>query len=128
MWPSEKDVSEFLDVAQKLDVRVIYLSAETITPDTLLEMVASMLDDSTVAFQHETAEGYFEGAGILSDKRVGQYLSHGKERYGRKSTIRVEWVHGGVVHRYLAVANWLGKLIDNASEIADLLEPPGDQP
>ncbi len=123
MWPTDKDVAGFLDFAQKLDVRVVYLSSEVLAPDTLLELVASMLPRSNVALEYDTAEEFFEAVDILSDSVVADYLSFGRERFGRKSTIRVEWVHDGVVHRFFAVANWLGKLMDKAAEVSDLLEP-----
>jgi len=126
MWPSDKPVSDFLDLAQKLEAQIVYLAADVVSADTLLEMVASLLDDAGAAYQYETAEAFFEAVGIQSHKLVAEYLSYGKARLGRKSTIAVEWTHGGVVHHYLAVADWLGKLLDMASEITDLLEPLQD--
>ena len=127
LWPSDMPLAEFLDLAQKVEAKVVYVDAETMSSDALFEMTASILEEPGDAYEYESLEAFFDAMGIRSHKLVAEYLSYGKARAGRKSTITAEWSHGGVVHRFLVVADWLGRLLDMAAEISDLLDrPPHD--
>ena len=127
MWPSDMPLAQFLDLAKKLEAKVVYVDADIMNDDALFELIASILEEPDIAYEHESLEAFLESIGIRSHKLVAEYLSYGKARIGRKTTITVEWSHGGVIHHYLAVADWYGRLLDMASEIGDLVDLPPDE-
>ena len=127
-WPTSRPVEEFLDIAQRLNVRMVYLSEETLDSSSPLELLGTLLSESDPTLGYDTAEGFFEVVGIASQSVVTEYLAYAKERIGRRAIIHVEWVHESVVHRYTAVADWFGRLMDKATAVADVLEPEGTVP
>jgi hypothetical protein len=122
MWPADMPLAQFLDLARKLEAKVVYLDADTMSDDALFELVASTLEEPGIAYEHETFDAFLAAIGIRSHKLVAEYLSYGKARLGQRSTITAEWSYGGVIHRYLAVADWYGRLLDMASGLGDLID------
>jgi hypothetical protein len=121
-WPLQEGIEGFLELAGTLGVRVIYLRADRLEPGDLIDAVDSFLPDVDVGLDAESPEEYVQLAGVGSEPDVQDYLRQGRSHYGQITSIRVEWVHGGVAHGFQKLAAWYGRLLDGAAGVAELIE------
>ena len=124
MWPAEEAIGPFLDLAKSLGRRLIYLTAHVLQPADLIDSVATLLSEVDDAVDAPTPEEFLSHIGVASYPAVKNYLRYGKEHYGEVLSVRVEWVHDGVVHRLWKYADWHKTFMDKATEVADLIEEP----
>jgi len=125
IWPVQEAVAGFLDLAVSLGVRIVYMRAHSLSESSLIDTVATFLSDIPDAVDADTAEAFFDLAGISSEPEVQQYLRQGKEHLGQLESVHVVWVHDGVAHRFERYAAWYGALMDRAAGVADLIEQSG---
>jgi hypothetical protein len=121
-WPLQEGIVGFLELASTLGVRVVYLGADRLEPGDLIDAVDSFLPDVQVGLDAESPEEYAQLAGVASEPDVQDYLRQGERHYGQITSIRVEWVHDGVVHGFQKLAAWYGGLLDSAAGVAELIE------
>jgi len=124
MWPAEEAIGPFLDLAKSLGRRLVYLTAHVLQPADLIDSVATLLSEVDDAVDAPTPEEFLSHIGVASYPAVKNYLRYGKEHYGEVLSVRVEWVHDGVVHRLWKYADWHKTFMDKATEVADLIEEP----
>jgi hypothetical protein len=124
MWPAEEAIGPFLDLAKSLGRRLVYLTAHVLQPADLIDSVATLLSEVDEAVDAPTPEEFLSHIGVASYPAVKSYLRYGKEHYGEVLSVRVEWVHDGVVHRLWKYADWHKTFMDKATEVADLIEEP----
>jgi hypothetical protein len=124
MWPLEEAIGPFLDLAKSLGRRLVYLTANVLQPADLIDSVATLLSEVDEAVDAPTPEEFLSHIGVASYPAVKSYLRYGKEHYGEVLSVRVEWVHDGVVHRLWKYADWHKTFMDKATEVADLIEEP----
>jgi len=124
MWPAEEAIGPFLDLAKSLGRRLVYLTAHVLQPADLIDSVATLLSEVDDAVDAPTPEEFLSHIGVASYPAVKSYLRYGKEHYGEVLSVRVEWVHDGVVHRLWKYADWHKTFMDKATEVADLIEEP----
>ena len=124
MWPLEEAIGPFLDLAKSLGRRLVYLTAHVLQPADLIDSVATLLSEVDDAVDAPTPEEFLSHIGVASYPAVKNYLRYGKEHYGEVLSVRVEWVHDGVVHRLWKYAEWHKTFMDKATEVADLIEEP----
>ena len=122
MWPAEEAIGPFLDLAKSLGRRLVYLTAHVLQPADLIDSVATLLSEVDEAVDAPTPEEFLSHIGVASYPAVKSYLRYGKEHYGEVLSVRVEWVHDGVVHRFWKYADRHKTFIDKATEVADLIE------
>ena len=125
IWPVQEGIVGFLDLAVSLGVRIVYVKAHSLSESSLIDTVATFLSDIPDAVDADTAEAFFDLAGIGSEPDAEQYLRLGKEHLGQLESVHVAWVHDGVAHRLERYAGWYGALMDSAAEVADLIEQSG---
>ena len=121
-WPVKEGIAGFLDLANSLGARIVYLKADPFEPGDLIDAVGSFLSEVHKALDADSPEAFMELGGISSEPEVQVYLRQGREHYGHLQSVRAEWVHDGVVHRFQRYAAWYGALIDKAAQMADLIE------
>ena len=119
-WPC----GPFLDLAKSLGRRLVYLTAHVLQPADLIDSVATLLSEVDDAVDAPTPEEFLSHIGVASYPAVKNYLRYGKEHNGEVLSVRVEWVHDGVVHRLWKYADWHKTFMDKATEVADLIEEP----
>jgi hypothetical protein len=124
MWPAEEAIGPFLDLAKSLGRRLVYLTAHVLQPADLIDSVATLLSEVDDAVDAPTPEEFLSHIGVASYPAVKSYLRYGREHYGEVLSVRVEWVHDGVVHRFWKYADWHKTFMDKATEVADLIEEP----
>jgi len=124
MWPAEEAIGPFLDLAKSLGRRLVYLTAHVLQPADLIDSVATLLSEVDDAVDAPTPEEFLSQIGVASYPAVKNYLRYGKEHNGEVLSVRVEWVHDGVVHRLWKYADWHKTFMDKATEVADLIEEP----
>jgi hypothetical protein len=124
MWPAEEAFGPFLDLAKSLGRRLVYLTAHVLQPADLIDSVATLLSEVDEAVDAPTPEEFLSHIGVAPYPAVKSYLRYGKEHYGEVLSVRVEWVHDGVVHRLWKYADWHKTFMDKATEVADLIEEP----
>ena len=124
MWPAEEAIGPFLDLAKSLGRRLVYLTAHVLQPADLIDSVATLLSEVDDAVDAPTPEEFLSHIGVASYPAVKSYLRYGREHYGEVLSVRVEWVHDGVVHRLWKYADWHKTFMDKATEVADLIEEP----
>ena len=122
MWPVDEPIDAFLDLAKTLGCRLAYFDADVLSPADLIDAVATQLNEVTDAVDAPTPEEFLAQVGLASNPAVQSYLRFGKEHYGRITSVRVEWIHDGVVHRLWRYADWHRVFMDKATEVADLIE------
>ena len=121
-WPGQEGIGGFFDLAGTLGVRVVYLRADRLEPGDLIDAVDSFLPDVHVGLDAESPEEYVQLAGVGSEPDVQDYLRQGKKHYGQITSVRVDWVHDGVVHSFQKLAAWYGRFLDSAAGVAELIE------
>jgi hypothetical protein len=124
MWPAEEAIGPFLNLAKSMGRRLVYLTAHVLQPADLIDSVATLLSEVDDAVDAPTPEEFLSHIGVASYPAVKSYLGYGKEHYGEVLSVRVEWVHDGVVHRLWKYADWHKTFMDKATEVADLIEEP----
>lgn len=122
MWPAERGIAQFLDLAGALGKRILYIRSRELDPDELIDSVAIALSGAIDALDADTPEQFLREAGVIAEPEAQDYLAFGQKHYGERIDIRVEWVHEGVVHRFWKHARWHGQLLDKAGEVAELIE------
>ena len=122
MWPVEESVPTFLDLAKAMGCRLAYFHADVLQPADLIDAVATQLSEVVDAVDAPTPEEFLSQLDLVSYPTVQDYLRYGKEHYGQVTSVRVEWIHDGVVHRLWRYADWHKNFMDKATEVAELIE------
>ena len=126
MWPQEKGILAFLDLAKTLGKQIVYLNSDRFTPQAVLDSLALALDDPRDVFEADTPETFFSQIGISAQPEVRDYLRLASQHYGRRTSVRLEWVHDGIVHRFLVHADWHMPFLDKTADVVDLVESATD--
>jgi hypothetical protein len=127
LWPEEQGIGPFLDLAKTLGKQMIYLATDRLTVESVLDSLALSLDDGEEILDEASPEDFFRRIG-LSDKRdVREFLKAASEYYGRLRRVSVEWVHEGIVHRYLVHASWYTPFLDSVADVAELADSVHDE-
>ena len=126
MWPADEPIEPFLDLAQTVGSRLVYFNADVLGPVDLIAAVASQLTEVDDAVDAPTPEEFLSHIGLASEPAVQEYLKFGREHYGLITSVRVEWILAGVVHRLWKHADWHRGFMDKATEVADLIEERGE--
>jgi hypothetical protein len=96
VWPGA-DWRAFLDLAERLQVRLVYLEADLFDDDTLRRLAGE-------------AEGSFDDV----DQDL---LSEARARLGQLASVAVGFAHGGVLHQWRQLAAWPEELYDRLAEL-----------
>jgi hypothetical protein len=126
MWSADEGIAQFLDMAGALGKRILYMKSRKLGPDELIDAVAVALSGAIEALDATTPEQFLREAGVMTEPEARDYLKFGKEHYGQRMDVNVEWVHEGVVHRFWKHADWHGQLLDKATSVAELIESGED--
>jgi hypothetical protein len=127
MWRPEEGIGQFLDMAVALGKRILYMRSRLLGPGELIDTVAVALSDAIDALDATTPERFLEEAGVAAEPEARDYLEFGKEHYGQRMDVNVEWVHEGIVHRFWKHSDWHRDLVDKASSVAELIESSHDE-
>lgn len=122
IWPFDRGIAEFLDLAKGLGRRIVYLESEEFGPDDIIDAMATLLSHVYDAFNADSPEALFDELGMSSEPKVREYLRYAQQHYGRRSRIVAEWVFEGVAHRFSKIAEWFGGFMDMSTSVADLIE------
>ena len=122
IWPVSEGFAKFLDLATSLGKKILYVHTIDFSSEELIDLVMNFLPTDIGEYDVETVEGFFASLGVSSDSQVTEYIEYGRRFAGRLASIRLEWVHEGVVHRYWRMADWYGFLLEKGGEISDLIE------
>jgi len=95
-WPGE-DWRALLDLAERLQVRLVYVEAELFDDDTLQRLVGRPTGGSTTS--------------------TGDLLGEAAARLGQLARLGVGFVHGGVLHLWRHPAPWREELYDRLDEL-----------
>ena len=126
MWPQEKGIPAFLDLAKTLGKQIVYLNSAKLTPQEVLDSLAFALEDPQDVFEADSPESFFKQIGVSNQPEVQDYLRLASQHYGRRTNVSLEWVHEGIVHRFLAHADWHLPFVDKTADVADLVESAAD--
>jgi hypothetical protein len=122
MWPTAKGIGPFMDMALALGCRVVYVHSRQLTPGELIDSVAVSLAAAIDALDADLPEQFLEQAGVAGEPMAMEFLKFGKQYYGRRVDVSVEWIHEGVVHRFCEFSEWYGPLLDKAGDVAELID------
>ncbi|MCX6027383.1 MAG: hypothetical protein NTY23_14190 [Chloroflexi bacterium] len=121
-FPVELGLPAFFDLAAALSVRMVYLSTDTLEPPDVLDDLAQLVEDADETFGGDSLEVFFRDQGLSANARVKRFRDFVADHAGKLRSVHVEWVHEGVVHRYSRFADWHRALMDQVTEIADILD------
>jgi len=93
VWPEGQGVESFLDLAQSLDVRLIYFSKAEFSFGDIKELVAEFYSDDLEDEEIASAE----------TNRIEEMT---KPFLSKISMFMVQWVYQGVVHVFFRTADW----------------------
>ena len=125
LWPPDRDLAEFLDLATTLGKRMVYAESTSLSPADLLDAVALALGRALEELGADSPEEAFRELGITSEPQVRDLLTFAGPHYGQRRNVSVEWTHEGVVHRFMRYAAWHSELMARATLVADVLEARG---
>jgi len=121
-FPVELGLPAFFDLAAALGVHMVYLSTDTLEPQDVLDDLAQLVEEADETFGGDSLEVFFRDQGLLANAKVKRFQNVVTGHAGLLRSVRVEWVHEGVVHRYWRFADWHRALMDQVTEIAELLD------
>ena len=127
MWRPDEGIDQFLEIAVALGKRILYMRSRLLGPGELIDAVAIALSGAIDALDASTPEQFLKDAGVGDEPEARDYLEFGKEHYGQRMDVNVEWVHEGIVHRFWKHADWHGDLVDKAASVAELIESSDDE-
>ncbi|HLE05640.1 MAG TPA: hypothetical protein VI729_13635 [Anaerolineales bacterium] len=122
MWPLEDGIPAFLDLAKALGKEVVYINSNRLTPQEVLDSLALALEDPQEVFGADTPVAFFMQIGASNRPEMREYLELTSQYYGRRTRVSVEWAHEGIVHRFLAHADWHTIFIDRTADVAELVD------
>ena len=122
LWPEEEGITRFLELAQELDRRILYVDSSEFTSDYALDMLLLSAPDNYDDYDVETVSECLEALGVRSSVEAKEYLKISKFYEGRIYQIRIEWVYEGIVHAYWRKSNWHKDIYAQAERVTELSE------
>ena len=127
MWNPDEGIDQFLDIAVALGKRILYMRSRLLGPGELIDAVAVALSGAIDALDATTPEQFLKDAGVEAEPEARDHLEFGKDHYGQRMDVNVEWVHEGIVHRFWKHPDWHRDLVDKAASVAELIESTDDE-
>lgn len=121
-WPLEAGIEEYLDLAQQLERKIIYLKSLEFNSNEALELLLLSAPSDFIDFDVETVRDCLKSLGVENRPEAKDYLKTTKFYEGHRVSIRVEWVYDGIVHVYWRKPNWYAEISELAGKIIDLSE------
>ena len=122
LWHQDQEIAAFLDFAKSLGKTIVYIDIHTLTPQTVLDSLVLALDEPHGIFQADSPETFFKQRGGNSRPELKEYLRVAAHYYSRPTRLTVEWVNDGIVHRFIAQADWYSGFLDLTADVADLID------
>ena len=122
MWPLEDGIPAFLDLAKALGKEIVYINSKRLTPQEVLDSLALALEDAQGVFEADSPEAFFKQVGASSRPEMREYLGLASHNYARRTRVTVEWVHEGIVHRFLEHADWHTTFMDKTADVAEIVD------
>jgi hypothetical protein len=121
-WPQEEGIVKFLDLADQLERKVIYLHSSEFDTGEALDLLLLAPPSDFVDFGVENVRECLRSFGVESTPEAKDYLKTTKFYDGRRVSIRVEWTFDGIIHTYLRKPAWYTDISELAGRIIDLSE------
>ena len=121
-WPNEEEIAKFLDLADDLERKVIYVRSSKFDSDEALDLLLLSAPSDLVDYDVKTVRECLRSFGVESSAEAKDYLKTTKFYSGRRVSIRVEWVFDGIVHTYSRKPAWYADISELAGRILDLSE------
>ena len=121
-WPTDRPVSDFLDLAEACHCTIIYAIARPFTEDDALELLLLLdLTDESI-YDLEAPSDWLEATGLLATDEGQEYLRLTQEHIGDLFRISVQWPFSGVIHSYVMTAKWHEEMEISAGRLAEMAE------
>ena len=121
-WPRDRGVGPFLDLAKSVGALIVYAESNVLSATDPLDAVATALGRPLEELGAESPEQAFVDLGISSEPEARSVLEFARAHYGQRASVRVDWAHAGVVHRFLRYAAWYSELMERVEGVAGLLD------
>lgn len=121
-WPREEEIAEFLDLADELERKVIYVHSSKFDSEEALDLLLLSAPSDFVDYDVKTVRECLRSLGVESSAEAKDYLKTTKFYEGRRVSIRVEWVFDGIIHTYSRKPAWYTDISELAARILDLSE------
>ena len=123
-WPKEEGLVKFLDLADQLERKVIYVHSSKFDSEEALDLLLLAPPSDFIDFGVETVRECLRSFGVEARPEAKEYLKTTKFYEGRRVSIRVEWVFDGIIHTYSRKPAWytdISKLAERIIVISESL-------
>jgi hypothetical protein len=121
-WPEDEGLSKFLDLAQVLERKVVYIKSSNFTQEDALDYLLLTAPSDLVDFEVASVRDCLRSLGVETTQEAKDYLKLANFYDGRRDLIRVDWVYDGIIHIFKLRPEWSNEILDLAEKIADLSE------
>jgi hypothetical protein len=121
-WPKEEEIVKFLDLADELERKVIYVYSSKFDSEEALDLLLLSAPSDFVDYDVETVRECLRSLGVEARAEAKEYLKTTKFYEGRRVSIRVEWVFDGIIHTYSRKPAWYADISELAGRITVLSE------
>ena len=121
-WPNEEEIAKFLDLADDLERKVIYVRSSKFDSDEALDLLLLSAPSDFVDYDVKTVRECLRSLGVESSAEAKDYLKTTKFFEGHRVSIRVEWVFEGNIHTYSRKPAWYTDISELSAMILDLSE------
>ena len=121
-WPTKEGITKFLDLAEKIDRKVIYIDTYKFDSEDAIDLLFLTAPEDLVDYEVETVKDCLRSLGVETSEEAKDYLKITKFYDGHLQNIRVEWIYEGIIHSYWIRAGWYGDISKLAVRVTDLIE------
>ena len=122
IWPEEEEIAKFLDLADMLERKIIYVHSSKFDSEEALDLLLLSAPSDLVDYDVKTVRECLRSLGVESSEEAKDYLKTTKFYEGHRVSIRVEWVFDGIIHTYLRSPAWYTDISELAARVLDLSE------
>ena len=121
-WPKEEEITKFLDLADTLDRKIIYVQSSKFDSEEALELLLLSAPSDLVDYDAKSVRDCLRSLGVENRPEAKEYLKTTKFYEGHRVSIWVEWVFDGIIHTYSRKPAWYTDISELAAIILDLSE------
>ena len=121
-WPTQEGLVNFLDLAQELERKVIYVHTYKFDSEDAIDLLLLSAPDDLVDYDVETVRDCLRSLGVETCAEAKDYLKITKFYEGHLLSISVEWVYEGITHTYWRRPAWYRDISELAVRVTDLIE------
>ena len=121
-WPKGEEFTKFLDLADALDRKIIYVQSSKFDSDEALDMLLISAPSDLVDYDAKSVRDCLRSLGVENRPEAKEYLKTTNFYSGHRVSIWVEWVFDGIIHTYSRKPAWYTDISELSAMILDLSE------